>query len=129
MKTTQHTSFVLSDQETLLLLDGFCYEALRFLRVPIGQYPTLKIGALMEEDGRADPLFINYDKSKVLVFIPIFRLMFTSMAGNDAPTLFRTVGYQIARFWHRFIMEGRPEPFDVTDEDSLIFSYACTAGR
>ena len=93
MKTAEHNDFVLSDQETLVLLEGFCYEALRFLKVSVEQYPMLRIGVSMDRDGRANPLSINYSKSKVLVFIPIIRMMFTPLVGNDAPTLFRMLGY------------------------------------
>lgn len=124
MKTTKHTDSVLSEQETLLLLDGFCNEALRFLKVPIEQYPKLRIGVLMENDGRFNPLSINYARSKVLVFIPVIRMMFTSIVGNDAPTTYRMIGYQIARFWHRFIISGRTDTFDLNDVDSFVFAYA-----
>ena len=124
MKTTQYTNFVLSDDETLLLLEGFCNEALRFLKVPIEQYPKFRNGAVMEDDGRANPLFINYDEHKVLVFVTVLRMMFTPVAGNDFPTLFRMMGYQIARYWSRFIQTGRTKPFDSRDEDSFVFAYA-----
>lgn len=124
MKTSEHSNFVLSDQETLVLLEGFCNEALRFLKVPIERYPMLRIGVSMEGDGRANPLSICYSKSKVLVFIPIVRMMFASLVGNDSPTLFRMMGYQIARFWSRYILTGKAEPFDSSDEDSLVFAYA-----
>lgn len=124
MKTAQQSNFVLSDQETLLLLEGFCKDALRFLKQPVELYPTFRIGALMERDGRANPLFIDYAKSKVLVFIPLIRMLFTPIVGNDAPTLFRIMGYQLARFWNRFILTGKAEDFDSMDEDSIVFAYA-----
>lgn len=124
MKTNQNSKFVLSDWETLLLLEGFCYEALHFLKVPKELFPSIKMGALMEVDGRANPLYINYDKSKVLVFIPIIKMMFTPLIGNDSPTLFRMMGYQIARFWNRFISTGKTDSFNSSDEDSFVFAYA-----
>lgn len=124
MKTAQQSNFVLSDQETLLLLEGFCNDALRFLKQPVELYPTFRIGVLMEGDGRANPLFIDYAKSKVLVFIPLIRMLFTPIVGNDAPTLFRIMGYQLARFWNRFILTGKAEDFDSMDEDSIVFAYA-----
>ena len=126
MKTEQHSKIVLSDNETLLLLEGFCYEALQFLKVPVKQYPIIRIGVSMEADGRANPLFIDYTKSKVLIFIPIIRMLLTSVMDNDAPTLFRIMGYQIARFWERFTLTGKQEPFNSEDKDSFIFAYALT---
>ena len=122
MKTEQHSKIVLSDNETLLLLEGFCYEALQFLKVPVKQYPIIRIGVSMEADGRANPLFIDYTKSKVLIFIPIIRMLLTSVMNNDAPTLFRIMGYQIARFWERFTLTGKQEPFNSEDKDSFIFA-------
>lgn len=124
MKTSQNSKFVLSDWETLLLLEGFSCDALRFLKVPKELYPKFKIGALMEVDGRANPLYIDYEKSKVLVFIPVIRMILTSAAGNDSPTSFRMLGYQIARFWKRYLDTGNIELFNPLDEDSLIFAYA-----
>ena len=35
MKTSKFGNTVLSDQETLKMLQGFCYEALRFLKVSV----------------------------------------------------------------------------------------------
>ena len=124
MKKEQFSNVVLSDKETLLLLEGFCYEALRFLKLSKEQYPKLVIGVAFEADGKANPIFINYDKSKVFVLIPILRKIFVPKVGNDAPTLFRMMGYQIARFWQRFILTGCANTFDSRDEDSVVFAYA-----
>ena len=124
MKKEQYSNIVLSDEETLLLLEGFCHEALRFLKSPQDQYPKLVIGVSFEVNGKANPIFINYGESKVFVYIPILRILFAPNIGNDAPTLFRMMGYQIARFWNRFILTGNSEPFDSRDDDSIVFSYA-----
>lgn len=124
MKTNQFSHIVLSDEETMVLLEGFCYEALRFLKVPAEKYPIFRIGVSMETDGRANPLYLDYTKSKVFVFIQVVRMIFTSVSKNDAPTSFRLIGYQIARFWQRFTLTGKQEPFTPTDEDSFIFAYA-----
>lgn len=124
MRKEQNSSVLLSDKETLFLLEGFCYEALRFLKLSKEKYPKFVIGLSFETDGRANPLSINYDKSKVFVFVPILRMMFIHRVGNDAPTLFRMMGYQIARFWNRFILTGCADTFDSKDEDSIIFAYA-----
>lgn len=124
MKKEQYSSVVLSDKETLLLLEGFCYEALRFLKLSKELFPKFVIGISIETDGKANPLYINYSESKVFVLIPILRMIFINEVGNDAPTIFRMMGYQIARFWNRFILTGNAEPFDSRDEDSIDFAYA-----
>lgn len=124
MKTEHFNNRVLSDQETVLLLEGFCHEALRFLKVPTELYPKFEIGVLMGSDGKANPIFIDYAKAKVLIFIPIIRMLLAYKVDNDAPTFYRMTGYQIARFWNRFILTEKLEPFNAIDEDSLVFSYA-----
>ena len=124
MKTQQFSDRVLSDRETLLLLEGFCYEALRFLEVSPEQYPKFKIGVSMMSDGKADPLFVDYVNSRVLVHIPVIRMMLSTVTDNDSPTYFRMMGYQIARLWKRFILTGSQTPLKIFDEDSIIFAYA-----
>ncbi len=124
MKKEQYSDVVLSDRETLLLLEGFCYEALRFLKLSKELFPKFVIGISIETDGKANPLYINYGESKVFVFIPILKMIFIPKVGNDAPTLYRMMGYQIARFWSRFILTGSTELFDSRDEDSIVFAYA-----
>ena len=93
MKTQHYSETVLSDRETLVLLEGFCYEALRFLKVTSDQYPKLKIGACMMADGKADPLFMDYTNSQVLVYIPVIRMLLATVSNNDSPTYFRMMEY------------------------------------
>ena len=98
MKTSEFCNTVLSYQETLKMLQGFCYEALRFLKVSVEKFPKFVVGVAMQADGKANPLKIDYTHSKVLVCIPVFRILFSGVTGNDAPTVYRLMGYQLARF-------------------------------
>lgn len=124
MKTQQHSDTVLSDRETLVLLEGFCNEALHFLNLSPDQYPKFKIGMCMMADGKADPLYLDYSNSQVLVYIPVIRMLLATVSNNDSPTFFRMMGYQIARLWKRFILTGNQTSLKIFDEDSLVFAYA-----
>lgn len=124
MKTPVHSNIVLNDVETLQMLRGFCHEALRLLKIGSDKHPAFAVGVAMQHDGKANPLVIDHANSKVLVYIPVFRMMFAGAAGNDAPTIYRLMGYQLARFWYRFQKTGRTETFNCMDEDSLVFAYA-----
>ncbi|MDO4955807.1 MAG: FRG domain-containing protein [Bacteroidales bacterium] len=115
---------VLSGRETLVMLQGFCNEALRFLKVNSDRYPMIKVGGAVAQNGKINPIVIDYDKGKVLVTIPIFKMMFASSTGNDAPTMFRMMGYQLARFWYRYQLHGVVEEFNPMDIDSVTFAFA-----
>ena len=124
MKLEKYNKKVLSEHEVLLLLEGFCHEALRFMNISSDLYPKFKIGVIVESDGRANPLYIDYSKSKVLVFIPIINMLIQQYWDNDSPTFYRMLGYQIARFWNRYITIGNTESFAPEDKDSIVFAYA-----
>ena len=47
MKTSEFGNTVLSVQETLKMLQGFCYEALRFLKVSVEKFPKFVVGVAM----------------------------------------------------------------------------------
>lgn len=126
MEKTTSVKIVLSDKETLQMLQGFCNEALRFLKVKSEGYPVLVEGATLTYNGKINPLAIDYYKRKVLVTIPFFKMMFASSTGNDSPTLFRIMGYQLARFWYRHHLLGVSEEFNSMDLDSITFAYALT---
>ena len=124
MKTSEFSNTVLSYQETLKMLQGFCYEALRFLKVSVEKFPKFAVGVAMQADGKANPLIIDYTHSKVLVCIPVFHNLFTGVTGNDAPTMYRLMGYQLARFWYRFTTVGDEGTFNSMDKDSIVFAQS-----
>lgn len=124
MKHVTKFKIVLSDGETLMMLQGFCNEALRFLRISPDRYPTFKVGGSVNQEGKINPLVIDYSRGKVLVTIPFFKSMFACSTGNDSPTFFRMLGYQLARFWYRYQQHGVTEEFDSMDMDSITFAYA-----
>lgn len=94
------------------------------LKVTPDRYPKITVGAAFANNGKINPLFIDYNQSKVLVTIPFFKLMFANSTGNDAPTMFRMIGYQLARFWYRYLFHGLTEDFDSMNLDSITFAYA-----
>ena len=124
MKTSEFGNTVLNDQETLKMLQGFCYEALRFLKVSVEKFPEFAVGVAMQAGGKADPLIIDYTHSKVLVYIPVFRILFSGAIGNDAPSMYRLMGYQLARFWYRFTTVGDEGAFNIMDKDSFVFAQS-----
>lgn len=124
MKTFKHSDMVLNERETLQMLQGFCYEALRFLNVSVDKYPQFAIGVVMRADGKVDPLVIDYTRSKVFVYIPLFQMIYSEAIGNDAPTLYRMMGYQLARYWYRYKTAGTKAVFDSMNKDSLVFAQS-----
>lgn len=124
MKTSTFSNIVLSDEETRQMLKAFCYEALRFLKVSSSSYPLFILGATVVPSGKVNPLVIDYNHSRIIVYIPLFKLFYSSIIGNDAPTMFRQMGYQLARYWQRFIISGESVDFNPMDEDSLVFSLS-----
>lgn len=124
MNTNGYQNSVLSDNETLQMLQGFCNEALRFMKVPADKYPLFAIGGAIGSTGKVDPLVIEYQQSKVLISIPFFKMLLTDMSGNDAPTWYRMIGYQLARFWYRFLNTGAEDAINPMDKDSLVFASA-----
>lgn len=106
------------------MLKSFCYEALRFLSVSANNYPEFLVGVAIQPDGKANLMAIDYAHSKILVFITFFQEIFSENIGNDAPTMYRLMGYQLARFWYRFTTCGNADAFDIMDNDSIVFAEA-----
>lgn len=106
------------------MFQAFCQEALRFMKVTADKFPSFNIGIVIENNGKTNPLVIDYMNSKVLVFIPLLKMLFYIKTGNDAPTSYRIIGYQLARFWYRYLNTSSRDAFDPTDEDSLVFALA-----
>lgn len=115
--------FILSDEETLQLLVGFCHEALRFLGVSQDKYPKITIGVATCGDGKILPVYINYRKKKILFFIPFFRFSIASNPRNtnDCPTVYRSYGYKLAYIWHIYITTGKESNF-IEDTQSTLFA-------
>lgn len=125
MTTATYSKYVLDNTETLQLLTAFCFEALRFLNVSEMQYPQIRIGIASNPNGKMTPLFIDYARGKVLVYIPFFKMLITSNPNNnnDSPTVYRSLGYKIARVWQVHHNTGEQRDF-ITDADSFIFAKA-----
>ena len=66
---------ILTDAETLEMLNGFYTEALLFLGVPRDNWAEVKIGAAIGKDGKADVINIDYTKAKILVCLPVIKMM------------------------------------------------------
>ena len=79
--------FILEEEETILLLTAFFHEALKFINVPEENYPEIKIGCRVSHNG-VEPIHIEFEKCKILVMIPFFRMMITwrTKAKNDCPS-------------------------------------------
>ena len=114
--------FILEEEETIQLLTAFFHEALKFINVPEENYPEIKIGCGVSHNG-VEPIHIEYEKCKILVMIPFFRMMITwsPNAKNDCPTVYRTYGYKLAYIWHIYLTTGKKTNF-IADVDSTIFA-------
>lgn len=115
--------FVLTESETLHLLEQFCFEALCFLEVPREEYPEVVNGVAFDEDGKALPISVDYRNNKIIVCISYFRMMLLSnpQVKNDSPTIYRSYGYKLAYVWFTYIVKGMTVDF-VKDVESSIFA-------
>lgn len=115
--------FVLTESETLHLLEQFCFEALCFLEVPREEYPEVVNGVAFDEDGKALPISVDYRNNKIIVCISYFIMMLLSnpQVKNDSPTIYRSYGYKLAYVWYTYIVKGMTVDF-VKDVESSIFA-------
>ena len=116
---------ILTDAETLEMLNGFYTEALLFLGVPRDNWAEVKIGAVIGKDGKADVINIDYTKAKILVCLPVIKMMLQTnpVITNDAPSVYRSYGYKLARMWQQYLNDGLQRDF-LTDKDSTDFAVA-----
>lgn len=119
-------STILSDVETLNLLEAFYAEALRFLGVPRNKWAVVRSGISIGQDGKAfvSP-HIDYANGRIIVCMPFIRLMqeMNPDVTNDAPSLHRIHGYKLARMWQQYLNDGMQRDF-MSDKDSWDFATA-----
>lgn len=122
---TMISKSILTDAETLEMLNGFYTEALLFLGVPRDNWAEVKIGAVIGKDGKADVINIDYTKAKILVCLPVIKMMLQTnpVITNDAPSVYRSHGYKLARMWQQYLNDGLQRDF-LTDKDSTDFAVA-----
>lgn len=117
---------ILSDAETLEMLNGFYAEALRFLGVPKDKWAVVKMGFAFGQDGKAEVTpYIDYANAKILVCLPVikFMLQINPAITNDAPSVYRSNGYKLARMWQQYLNDGVQRDF-LSDKDSWNFAVA-----
>lgn len=117
---------ILTDAETLEMLNGFYAEALQFLGVPRDKWAEMKIDVVFGQDGKADVTpYIDYTNAKILICLPVIKLMlqFNPVITNDAPSVYRSHGYKLARMWQQYINDGVKRDF-LSDKDSFDFAVA-----
>ena len=69
-------NMVLSDAEIMDMLVAFYSEALEFLKVPRELWAEVKMGVSINgTDKKANIFTINYEKKRILVCLPVLRLM------------------------------------------------------
>ena len=119
---TDEQKFILNEEETMQLLTAFFHEALKFINVPKDKYPEINIGVGFSINGM-EPIHIEYEKRKILFFIPFFKMMISlnRNAKNDSPTIYRTFGYKLAYIWNNYLTTGTKTNF-ITDIESSIFA-------
>ena len=117
---------ILTDAETLEMLNGFYVEALQFLAVPRDKWAIIKIGVVLGQNGKAEVTpHIDYANAKILVCLPVIKLMLqmSPIVTNDAPSVYRSHGYKLARMWQQYLNDGMHRDF-LTDKDSWDFAFA-----
>lgn len=116
---------ILTDSETMELLIAFYSEALRFLDVPKEQWAIVKEGVAFE-DGKLSIIYINYAQRKIIVNLSALKIMLQSNPNitGDAPSVYRSYGYKLARFWQQFVKTGKQDRVFEQDKDSYVFAMA-----
>lgn len=116
---------ILTDSETMELLIAFYSEALRFLDVPKEQWAIVKEGVAFE-DGNLSIIYINYAQRKIIVNLSALKIMLHSNPNitGDTPSVYRTYGYKLARFWQQFVITGKQDRVFEQDKDSYVFAKA-----
>lgn len=116
---------ILTDSETMELLIAFYSEALRFLDVPKEQWAIVKEGVAFE-DGKLSIIYINYAQRKIIVNLSALKIMLHSNPNitGDTPSVYRTYGYKLARFWQQFVITGKQDRVFEQDKDSYVFAMA-----
>lgn len=116
---------ILTNSETMDLLIAFYSEALRFLDVPKEQWAIVKEGVAFE-DGKLSIIYINYAQRKIIVNLSALKIMLHSNPNitGDTPSVYRTYGYKLARFWQQFVITGKQDRVFEQDKDSYVFARA-----
>ncbi len=116
---------ILTDSETMELLIAFYSEALRFLDVPKEQWAIVKEGVAFE-DGKLSIIYINYAQRKLIVNLSALKIMLHSNPNitGDTPSVYRSYGYKLARFWQQFVITGKQDRVFEQDKDSYVFARA-----
>lgn len=117
---------ILTEGETLEMLNAFYAEGLRFLGVQRDNWAEVKMGVVFGQDGKADVTpYIDYANAKILVCIPVIKLMLqmNPVVTNDSPSVYRSHGYKLARMWQQYLNDGVRRDF-LSDKDSWDFAVA-----
>lgn len=126
MKSSDINQPILTDSEILELLSAFYSEALHFLGVPKEQWAVVRIGvSFTGASHKANIITIDYQNKKILVCLPVLRLIIQSnpKATGDTPSVYRAYGYKLARIWQQYIITGQQRIFE-QDKDSDDFAMA-----
>lgn len=123
---TPNTQAILTDSEIIEMLGAFYSEALHFLGVPQDQWAKKCVGMAFDgTDGKASIISINYAKRKILVCLPVLKMIIQTnpKAIGDTPSVYRSYGYKLARLWQQYLKTGECHIFE-QDKDSDDFAIA-----
>jgi len=123
---TSKTQAILTDAEIMEMLGAFYSEALRFLKVPQDQWAKIRVGMVFDgAEGKASIISINYAQRKILVSLPMLKMIIQSnpKATGDTPSFYRSYGYKLARLWQQYVKTGECRIFE-QDKDSDDFAIA-----
>jgi len=121
-----NTQAILTDAEIMEMLGAFYSEALRFLRVPQDQWAKISVGIVFDgAEEKVSIISINYEKRKILVNLFVLKMIIQSnpKAVGDTPSVYRSYGYKLARFWQQYLKTGECHIFE-EDKDSDDFAMA-----
>ncbi|GEM_PF-2203827 len=99
-----------------IIREFFC-EALRFLKLPIEQWPEIVEELRFDQKHKMTPPNVDYRNRKFVIHVP-----FTAFCSIERPTEHRSWAYMNAWKWYRFATDGIES--DLVDGDARLFSFA-----
>ena len=92
---------ILTNTETLEMLNAFYQEALRFLKVPEELWAVVKQGTAIDASGKASIISIDFINKKILVSVSALQMLIQAhpKTTGDTPSVYRSHGYKLARIW------------------------------
>lgn len=99
-----------------IMREFFC-EALRFLKLPVDQWPEIVEEFRFDPEHKITPPYVDYGNRKFVIHVP-----FTALCSIKRPTEHRSWAYMNAWKWYRFATDGIES--NLADGEAILFSLS-----